>query len=149
MNNEIHAGKEALASVGGSAAVILNFLFSFFMGLSAGATVIIAQYYGAGHKEKVDITLHTTYAFGLIGGIFLGLIGVMGVAIATDISQLLSAIAVTVILLGHAEGMQLSFRKLRIDFPTLGRILRIGFPTAIAGSMFSVSNMIVQTSIVR
>ncbi len=75
--------------------------------------------------------------------------GVMGVAIATDISQLLSAIAVTVILLGHAEGMQLSFRKLRIDFPTLGRILRIGFPTAIAGSMFSVSNMIVQTSINR
>lgn len=223
-----YAGKEALASVGGSAAVILNFIFSFFMGLSAGATVIIAQYYGAGHKEKVDTTLHTTYAFGLLGGILLGLLGVicaepflrlldtqpslmegasiymrillgglvftliynmgsgilravgdskrplyiligccfvniildyifvkilrmgvMGVAIATDISQLLSAIAVTVILLGHAEGMKLSFRKLRIDFPTLGRILRIGFPTAIAGSMFSVSNMIVQTSINR
>ena len=41
-------GKEALASVGGSASTIINLLVGFFVGLSSGATVIISQYYGAG-----------------------------------------------------------------------------------------------------
>ena len=40
-------GKQALASVGGSAAVLTNFVIGFFTGLSAGATVIISQFYGA------------------------------------------------------------------------------------------------------
>ena len=66
------AGKAALASVGGSAAQILGFIFSFFMGLSTGATVIIAQAFGAGHPERVDTALHTAYTFGLSGGVILG-----------------------------------------------------------------------------
>lgn len=41
-------GKEALASVGGSASTIINLLVGFFVGLSSGATVIISQYYGVG-----------------------------------------------------------------------------------------------------
>ena len=49
------AGKKALAGVGGSSGQILNFLFSFFMGLSSGATVIIAQHYGAREEKKVDV----------------------------------------------------------------------------------------------
>lgn len=40
-------GKQALASVGESAAVLTNFVIGFFTGLSAGATVIISQFYGA------------------------------------------------------------------------------------------------------
>ena len=40
------AGKEALSSVGGSSSQIINFVVGFFTGLSAGSTVIIAQYYG-------------------------------------------------------------------------------------------------------
>ena len=44
-------GSDGLAAVGGSAAMIVNLFVGFFMGLSSGATVIIAQYYGAGRKE--------------------------------------------------------------------------------------------------
>ena len=40
-------GKEALACVGGSSSQIINLIVGFFIGLSSGATVIIAQYYGA------------------------------------------------------------------------------------------------------
>ena len=69
------AGKAALASVGGSSGQILNFLFSFFMGLSTGATVIIAHAFGADHPERVDDALHTTYAFGLVGGSIFGAVG--------------------------------------------------------------------------
>ena len=57
------AGKEALASVGGSSGQIVGFIFSFFMGLSTGATVIIAQSYGAGRTGEVDDALHTAYAY--------------------------------------------------------------------------------------
>ena len=71
------AGKEALASVGGSSGQILNFIFSFFMGLSTGATVIIAQHYGAKEEKKIDDALHTAYTFALIGGIILGIVGII------------------------------------------------------------------------
>ena len=68
------AGREALASVGGSSGQILNFVFSFFMGLATGATVIIAQHYGAGEEDRVDDALHTAYTFAIVGGIVLGII---------------------------------------------------------------------------
>ena len=44
-------GSLELAAVGGSTGTIINLLFGFFIGLSSGATVIIAQFYGAGDKE--------------------------------------------------------------------------------------------------
>ena len=47
-------GKQALASVGGSAAVLSNFVIGFFTGLSSGATVIIAQYYGAKDEKNLN-----------------------------------------------------------------------------------------------
>ena len=47
-------GKQALASVGGSAAVLTNFVIGFFTGLSAGATVIISQFYGAKKLETIE-----------------------------------------------------------------------------------------------
>ena len=43
-------GKEALASVGGSTAQIVNLIVGFFVGLASGATVIISQFYGAQDK---------------------------------------------------------------------------------------------------
>ena len=43
----------ALAAVGASASVI-QMLVGFFMGLSVGAGVVIAQYFGAGQKEKMS-----------------------------------------------------------------------------------------------
>jgi len=44
------AGKEALSSVGGSSSQIINLVVGFFTGLSAGATVIISQYFGAENR---------------------------------------------------------------------------------------------------
>lgn len=47
-------GKEALAAVGGSTSMLTNLLVGFFVGLSSGATVIIAQFYGAGRAQRVS-----------------------------------------------------------------------------------------------
>ncbi len=222
------AGKEALASVGGSSGQILGFVFSFFMGLSTGATVVIAQAYGANDRKRSDDALHTSYAFAVVGGLVLGLLGalftrpllallqtppelmdqsvvyvrilistlvfalvynmcsgilraigdskrplyvlivccvlnilldilfvavfrlgVLGVAIATVLCQAFSAAVVTYLLVKKTPSLPLSLRRLRIRPRTLKRILTIGLPTALAGSMFSISNMILQTAINR
>ena len=70
------AGKEALSSVGGSSSQIINFVVGFFTGLSAGSTVIIAQYYGAKNRDGLHRALHTAYAFSAVFGILAGIIGV-------------------------------------------------------------------------
>jgi len=68
-------GTEAVAAVGGSSAQILNLIVGFFTGLSAGAGVIISQYYGAEQRERVNDAIHTAYAFCLVGSVVFGGIG--------------------------------------------------------------------------
>ena len=70
------AGKEALSSVGGSSSQILNLVVGFFTGLSAGATVVISQYYGAKKREELQKALHTAYAFSICFGVCIGILGV-------------------------------------------------------------------------
>lgn len=70
-------GKEALASVGGSAAVLTGLVIGFFTGLSSGASVIIAQYYGAKDTENVQKSLHTAYATSLIFGVLITAAGLI------------------------------------------------------------------------
>ena len=52
-------GKEALAAVGGTTGTFINLLIGFFGGLASGATVIIAQYYGAKEQDALRRALHT------------------------------------------------------------------------------------------
>nr|WP_317282459.1 MATE family efflux transporter [uncultured Sellimonas sp.] len=70
-------GTEALASVGGSSAQIINLVVGFFTGLSSGASVIIAQYYGAKDEDFVKKGLHNAYAVSVAGGILLSVVGVV------------------------------------------------------------------------
>lgn len=68
-------GKEALAAVGSSGALI-NLLVSLLMGISVGAGVVISRYYGARQYEEMRATIHTTIAFGLAAGAVLSIVGV-------------------------------------------------------------------------
>lgn len=70
-------GKEALASVGGSSGQIVNLVVGFFTGLSAGASVMIAQHYGAGNEKLLNDGIHTAYAMSIVGGILFGVLGVL------------------------------------------------------------------------
>lgn len=70
-------GKEGLAAVGGSAAMIINLLVGFFIGLSSGATVIISQFYGARQKAKVSQAVHTAVAFSVAGGLVIMAVGLI------------------------------------------------------------------------
>lgn len=71
-------GKEALAAVGGSSAMIINLLVGFFVGLSSGATVIISQFYGAQRRSRVSEAVHTAIAFSLVSGFVLMILGIVG-----------------------------------------------------------------------
>ncbi len=73
--------------------------------------------------------------------------GVAGVAWATVLSQLVGA-ALILLQLARANGPErLVLRELRIDAPSLRRILYIGVPSAIQGAMYSLSNIIIQSVI--
>ncbi|MBO6240855.1 MAG: MATE family efflux transporter [Butyrivibrio sp.] len=226
-------GADGLAAVGGSAAMIVSLFVGFFQGLSTGASVVIAQFYGAGRKEEVSKAVHTSIAIAIVGGIiftiiglfstawvidamktpeeiveastaylriyFLGMVanlvynmgagilraigdskrplyvliiscfvnilldllfvigfkmgsvsvtmGVIGVAIATVICQLLSAVIVVYILVKSTDSYRLDIRKIKIDTEMLQRIIRIGLPAGIQTTMYTISNMLIQTAI--
>lgn len=69
-------GSEALAAVGSSGSLI-NLLISFCMGASAGAGVVIAQYYGANDKKRVQDAVHTTLAIAVVTGAILSIVGIV------------------------------------------------------------------------
>lgn len=70
-------GKEALAAIGGSSGQILQFVIGFFTGLTSGMSVSVSQFYGAGDREALNDHLHTAYAFSILGGIILSVLGII------------------------------------------------------------------------
>lgn len=71
---------------------------------------------------------------------------VAGVALATVISQALSAAAVVLVLMHRRDDIRFYPNKMRIYMPQLKKILRIGLPAGIQGSTFSLSNVIIQSA---
>ena len=70
------AGNESLAAVGSTSSLI-NLLVNLFMGLSVGANVTVAFYFGCDHREKVRDTIHTSITLSLVCGVFLSIFGML------------------------------------------------------------------------
>ncbi len=68
-------GDHALAAVGANFPFIFA-LISFVVGIAIGATVIIAQYYGAKQMDNVKRTIETLYIFMFFASIFLTIVGI-------------------------------------------------------------------------
>ena len=73
--------------------------------------------------------------------------GVAGAALATVLSQGVSAVLVIITLCRSSYSYQLFLKKIRLHPPRLGGILRIGFPAGIQSVMYSLSNVIIQSSV--
>ena len=219
-------GTNALAAVGGSSAQIINVLVGFFVAMTAGASVVIGQIFGAGRKEDLDRAIGNAVtalglfglvltAFGLIaspallrllntpeetmeGAIlylriyFLGVTfvmilnmessilralgdsfhpflymvagcllnialdfvfvvffhwGIAGVAIATVAAQVLNTALHTWQLMRGTDEYRLSVRNLRLKGVYLINMLRLGVPSGLQSSMYSISNMIIQVGV--
>ena len=221
-------GKEALASVGGSAGQLVNLVVGFFTGLTSGAAVVVSQFWGARDTDRVKEAVHTAYAFSIAASflitafgialtpallrwmrtpeelmdgsalylriyyvgilfvfvfntgssilratgdsrrplyyliiccilnialdVFFVLIcemGIAGVAVATVLSQAVSACLVTRALMKADGGLCLRLRGIRFAKRILRSQLYIGVPTGLQSAMYSISNIIIQTAINR
>lgn len=219
------AGNESLAAVGSTSALI-NLLVNVFLGLSIGANVLVAQFYGAQRMKDLEETVHTAILLAVFGGtalIFLGLffaapilvmmgtpeevlplsvlyikiyflgmpvtlvynfgsailravgdtrrplyfllfagvinvifnlifvigfsMGVAGVALATVISQCVSATLIIQCLVRSDAPYGLRRDKLKISAEKVKMIGKIGLPAGIQGAIFSISNVLIQSSI--
>ncbi|WP_295217814.1 MATE family efflux transporter [Ruminococcus sp.] len=72
---------------------------------------------------------------------------VMGVALATVISETVSAILILRCLMKEEGGIHLDWRALRIDRMKMFQILRIGLPAGFQGVVFALSNVVIQSSV--
>ena len=219
------AGDNSLAAVGSTTSLI-NLLVNFFIGLSVGANILTARFYGANDYERLHQTVHTSMLLSLISGIFLAIVGfffsgtllvwmqspasvrdlaslylriyfwgmpatliynfgaallraagdtrrplyylflagilnvvlnlilvivfhmdVAGVAIATVFSQCVSAFLVVRCLLHETGGVHLVLNHLRIWPERLKDILQVGLPAGLQSVLFSLSNVVIQSSI--
>ena len=74
-------------------------------------------------------------------------LGVAGAALATVLSQIISAILVLVVLVRLPKEQRLEFSKLQLNKNYLGRILQIGIPAGLQFITFDLANVLIQSSI--
>ncbi len=220
-----YVGNEALAAVGSTSSLI-SLIVNVFVGLSVGATVVVAQFIGSKDFEKVHNACHTAILTSIVLGFFLAILGnvlcrpmlvlmgspadvidqsvlymriyflgmpafmvmtfgsalmrtvgdtkrplyffsisgvlnvvlnlifviqfklgVAGVAIATIISQYLSAIFIMAALVNTDGYIRIDIPSLKIDRFSLKEMIKNGLPVGIQSFIFSTSNVIIQSSI--
>ena len=123
-----------------------------FMGIPGSALFNFgaAMLRSAGDSKRPLIILAVTGLANVFLNLFFVIvlkISVAGVALATIISQYMSAIAVLYIFYKSNDSIKLNFSKLKIDGSTLKRMLRIGIPSGIQGCVFSFANVMIQSSV--
>lgn len=73
--------------------------------------------------------------------------GVAGVALATVLSQCVSTVMIVRCLMKSEGCFKLTLEKLHISWDKFVKIARIGLPAGIQGSLFSISNVLIQSSV--
>jgi Na+-driven multidrug efflux pump len=68
-------GSSALAAVG-STTTLIHLIINLFIGLSLGASVVMAKHYGAGRQNDANETVHTAISISSVSGIVLTAFGV-------------------------------------------------------------------------
>lgn len=122
----------------------------------AGMPVILLYNYGSAILRAIGDTKRPLYYLAIAGvlNIILNLIfvivfemSVAGVALATIISQTLSAVLVIRCLMHTEGGCHLDLHQLKIHANKLWKILQLGLPAGLQGSIFSLSNVLIQSSV--
>ena len=80
------AGDESLAAVGATTTLI-NLLTNLFIGLSVGANVLVANYYGARQNKDVHETVHTAMTISAFCGIFLTVVGFFAAPLLLEVMR--------------------------------------------------------------
>ncbi|MBR1569062.1 MAG: polysaccharide biosynthesis C-terminal domain-containing protein, partial [Lachnospiraceae bacterium] len=121
-----------------------------------GIPFILIYNFGSAILRSIGDTKRPLYVMLISGAINVGLnllfvIGfdmeVLGVAVATVISNVLSAGMIILILIREQGMIHLDLRKLQLNRLYAGRVIRFAIPSGIQGMVFSVSNIFVQSGI--
>ena len=72
---------------------------------------------------------------------------VAGVALATVISQAISAGLVVICLMKNEGSLKLQLKNLKINRTKFRRIVKVGLPAGMQGAIFSISNVLIQSSV--
>ncbi len=129
-----------------------TYLAIYFLGTPAS----LIYNFGASILRSVGDTKRPLFFLTLSGFINVALnlvfvivlhMSVAGVALATIISQYVSMVMIIVCLICEKSCCHLDFRKLRIHRDKLQKIIRVGLPAGIQGSVFSISNVVIQSSV--
>ena len=73
--------------------------------------------------------------------------GAMGVGAATAISQWISCILIVVYMMRMNDACKISLSHLRLDLKKFKRMILIGLPAGIQSALFSISNVLIQSSV--
>lgn len=128
------------------------YLRIYFLGMPAN----MAYNFGAAILRGIGDTKRPLYylTFAGVVNVVLNMIlvilfhmDVAGVAIATVISQIVSAVLVLRCLMKEEGAVRLETQYLGIDKHILVKIIQIGLPAGVQGSLFSLSNVIIQSSV--
>ena len=135
---------------------ILNMATLYMQIYFAGMPLVMLYNFGNGVMRAAGDTKRPFY-FLLIGGIINVLLNmffvivckmdVEGVAIATVISQGVSALLILQAMSKMGEGCRFRWKNLRIHWKNLKEIMWIGVPAGFQGSCFSIANIMIQSSL--
>ncbi len=121
-----------------------------------GMPVMMLYNFGSAVLRAVGDTRRPLYFLLLAGAVNVVLnlffvivfgMGVAGVAVATVISQAISAILVLRCLMKSEGCLRVHWKSLKIHKHKLLRMIRIGVPAGMQGAIFSISNVLIQSSI--
>lgn len=140
----------------GTPSEILPLSVKYMQVYFAGMPVILLYNFGAAILRAIGDTKRPLYYLlgaGVIN-VFLNLMfvikfgmGVEGVALATVISQIFSAALIVRCLMQMDGPCKLDLKKLCIDRSETVRIARVGLPAGFQGAVFSISNVLIQSSV--
>ena len=128
------------------------YIYLACMPFAAMTNFLSAILQAQGNTRVPLIVLASTGILNVVLNLFFVLVlglSVEGVAIATAIANLTSSCILLIYLNKKGEACAFSFKKLRMDRQCFTEIARIGFPAGIQNSMFSISNLIIQSSILQ
>ncbi len=129
-----------------------EYLMIYFIGTPAN----MAYNFGASILRSIGDTKRPLYFLTISGlvNIVLNLVlvivfhmGVAGVAYATIISQILSAVMVIVYMMKSKDCVRFVPKKMRIHGDKLKKMLYIGLPAGFQGTVFSLSNVVIQSAV--
>ncbi len=122
----------------------------------AGMPVIMLYNFGSSILRAIGDTKRPLYFLTLAGvvNVILNLffvivlhMGVAGVATATVLSQCISAFLILLCLMRSDGCFRLYLKKLRFHWKRLAPIMQIGLPAGLQGAIFSLSNVLIQSSV--